>query len=426
MLFRSGFGQIVNGEPVFFKNKAGQYDHNWGAVRKRLDNGYGVAMAFSSKSALPKFLFDEETGKTYQVWDGDLYDARFLDPKADDGVTGQIVGLRNKASTLKEKTATEKTGGFFINYDPKTDGDTVTVPDQSQFKGKVIPIAKKSLRSGSAVNAFNQDEINKESEVGYKSRDKLIDMNIDDFLSLAKEGFVTSKQADADKRVAEGTPFTSIPYLRAYATEEGGTTYKVEGHEGRHRARALKKVGYTTMPVLFTTDIRFSEQNDPENFDYITNWPKKLEAQEGAENPNFSIDFPVSREESDQSYQPIAKKSLRSQQDQETIADGKERQDLYDDFSPELKQKLDKLIEADRNAEGILVGRWEGKEQQRLKSIAGRALRSYEKAFEEEFPGSDITAANVATFVTREGRFHNYDELVEKKSLRAPDTKEFK
>jgi len=149
----TGFGQIVNGEPVFFKNKAGQYDHNWGAVRKRLDDGYGVAMAFSSKSALPKALFDEETGKTYQVWDGDMYDARFLDPKADDGVTGQIVGLRNKASTLKEKTAAAETGGFFIDYDPKRDGDTVTVPDQSQFKGKVIPIAKKSLRP------FNKEEL---------------------------------------------------------------------------------------------------------------------------------------------------------------------------------------------------------------------------------------------------------------------------
>ena len=143
----TGFGQVVDGKPVFFKNKAGQYDHNWGAVRDRLDNGYGVAMAFSSKSALPKALFDEETGKTYQIWDGDLYDARFLDPKADDGVTGQIVGLRNKAATLKEKTAASETGGFFIDYDPKRDGDTVTVPDQSQFKGKVIPIAKKSLRA---------------------------------------------------------------------------------------------------------------------------------------------------------------------------------------------------------------------------------------------------------------------------------------
>ena len=65
-----------------------------------------------------------------------------------DGVTGQIVGLRNKAATLKEKTAAAETGGFFIDYDPKRDGDTVTVPDQSQFKGKkVIPIAKKSLRA---------------------------------------------------------------------------------------------------------------------------------------------------------------------------------------------------------------------------------------------------------------------------------------
>lgn len=257
----TGFGQVVNGEPVFFKNKAGQYDHNWAAVRDRLDNGYGVAMAFSSKSALPKFLRDEETGKTYQVWDGDLYDARFLDPKAEDGVTGQIVGLRNKAATLKEKNAAAETGGFFIDYDPKRDGDTVVVPDQSQFKGKkVVPIAKKSLRA----------------------------------------------------------------------------------------------------------------------------------------------------------------------QEQETIDDGLARQDLYDQFSPSLKEKLQKHIDADRAAEGIMVGRFEGKEEQRLKAAAGRARSAYTKAFDAEFPGSDISADSVSTFIQREGRFWNFDQLTgEKKSLRAPDTKEF-
>ena len=140
----TGFGQIVNNEKVFFKTKAGQYDHNWATMRKRLDNGQNVAMAFSSKSALPKTLLDEETNTEYRIWDGDDYDARFLDPKQPDG-KGMIIGLRNKAGNLSEKNATERTGGFFVQYNPKTDGDTVVVPDQAQFKDggrKVIPVAK--------------------------------------------------------------------------------------------------------------------------------------------------------------------------------------------------------------------------------------------------------------------------------------------
>lgn len=152
----TGFGQKIDGKDVFFKTKAGRYNHNWPQVRNRLNAGYNVAMAFSSKSALPKTLVDEETGVTYNILDGDDYDARFLDEKSPlkQGGIGVIVGLRNKASTLKEKTASKETDGFFVDYDPKQDGDSVTVLDQTQFgapsykaPGKTIPIEKKSLRS---------------------------------------------------------------------------------------------------------------------------------------------------------------------------------------------------------------------------------------------------------------------------------------
>jgi len=153
----TGFGQIIKGEKVFFKDKAGRYDHNWATMRdRRLNKGQNVAMAFSSKSALPKFLQDEETGTTYRVLDGDDYDARFLDEssqtKQESNGLGVIVGLRNKAGNLSEKNAVEKTGGFFVQYDPKTDGDTIVVPNQAEFKQKVIPIAKGKLSLRAAPN----------------------------------------------------------------------------------------------------------------------------------------------------------------------------------------------------------------------------------------------------------------------------------
>lgn len=162
----TGFGQMVDGEKVFFETKSGKYNHNWAQIRNLLNSGKNSAMAFSSKSSLPEFLFDEETGVTYKVLDGDDYDARFLDessPLKQDSPYGVIVGLRNKASTLKEKSATKETGSFFANYDPKTDGDTVTVPTQTQFgappyqaPGRSIPIAKASLRAGYDYDAALQ------------------------------------------------------------------------------------------------------------------------------------------------------------------------------------------------------------------------------------------------------------------------------
>ena len=152
----TGVGQIIDGEKVSHKT------NNWNSMRGRLDRGDNVAMAFSSKSALPDTVVDEETGKTYQVWDGDNYDARFLDPKpGEEGnlfKQGMIIGLRNKASTLKEKTAAKETEGFFVEYDPKRDGNSVTILDQAQFgfksSKKVIPIAKLSLREAPDKQAF--------------------------------------------------------------------------------------------------------------------------------------------------------------------------------------------------------------------------------------------------------------------------------
>jgi len=152
----TGVGQIIDGEKVSHKT------NNWNSMRGRLDRGDNVAMAFSSKSALPDTVVDEETGKTYQVWDGDNYDARFLDPKpGEEGnlfKQGMIIGLRNKASTLKEKTAAKETDGFFVEYDPKQDGKSVTILDQAQFgfksSKKVIPIAKMSLREAPNTQAF--------------------------------------------------------------------------------------------------------------------------------------------------------------------------------------------------------------------------------------------------------------------------------
>ena len=172
-----------------------------------------------------------------------------------------------------------------------------------------------SLRD--ATEAFDPKEVEKSAETGFKSRYKLISMDINDFLRLAKLGKQDAKLAEATDRVKKGVKFTSLPYL--YMDREGNNL-RVTGHEGRHRAMALKQAGYTTMPVEIRSDIRWSEQTDPERFDYEPNWPERIYAQEGAINENFSIPMPFTREEGVQDYQaPQERMSLRNSTDPDTV-----------------------------------------------------------------------------------------------------------
>lgn len=93
-------------------------NQNWKQMRRRLDSGSNVAMAFSHKSILPERVIDEETGKIYKVIDGDTYDFRPLDIQPP-GADGVIVGLRNKANTRKEVSAAKDSNGFFVHFDPQ-------------------------------------------------------------------------------------------------------------------------------------------------------------------------------------------------------------------------------------------------------------------------------------------------------------------
>ncbi|HET8685131.1 MAG TPA: hypothetical protein VFM18_00545, partial [Methanosarcina sp.] len=86
---------------------------NWTMMRKRLDQGHNVAMAFSHNKILPQHVHDQETGKTYKVISGDEHDFRPIDEK------GVVVGLTRKAQNMSNKTASHESNGFFVHYDPK-------------------------------------------------------------------------------------------------------------------------------------------------------------------------------------------------------------------------------------------------------------------------------------------------------------------
>jgi hypothetical protein len=138
---------------------------------------------------------------------------------------------------------------------------------------------------------------------GFKSRETLVEMPIDDFLKLAapirddqatysnlRDGVVPSgDHAQALREIIEGgTKLDELPFLSV--NEQDG---RVSGHEGRHRAKALKALGYDTMPVVWKSGrIRWSEQSDPSKFDYVEDWPTELMAEDGV----TSIPYPVNRE----------------------------------------------------------------------------------------------------------------------------------
>ena len=90
---------------------------NWNRMRRMLDTGENVAMAFTDKEHLPESIFDEETQKRYKVINGDTHDFRPLNRVAD-GEDGVIVGLKNKKGFGSESEAHKESGGFFVKYDP--------------------------------------------------------------------------------------------------------------------------------------------------------------------------------------------------------------------------------------------------------------------------------------------------------------------
>ena len=128
----TGASQIVNGEIIV------NPESNWDRMVQQLNNGMNVAMAFTSRTDMPDFVVDERTGQRFQVWNGDNYDARFLDPKREDGI-GMIVGLTNKDSTTKPEEAAKKNRGFFLDYDRARDGDALVIPNQGRLRIGAAP-----------------------------------------------------------------------------------------------------------------------------------------------------------------------------------------------------------------------------------------------------------------------------------------------
>jgi hypothetical protein len=132
--------------------------------------------------------------------------------------------------------------------------------------------------------AFKKEAVDQAAKQNDKSREILVDMPIDDFLAAAKQEKSPEKLAAVKDLLSKGIPFETVPSLQ-FANNGDGTA-KVVGHDGRHRAMALKERGETTIPVRLTSDggkgdaIRWGQQNDPQSPDYVATLPQTLIAED--------------------------------------------------------------------------------------------------------------------------------------------------
>jgi hypothetical protein len=266
----TGVSQIVDGKKIINKHS------NWSTMRERLNKGQNVAMAFTTKEVMPQYIFDEEKGTTYQVWDGDNYDARFLDPKSEDGM-GMIVGLSNKAATLKEANAAQDTDGFFVYYDPKVDGDTVTIKNQGKIAGN-IPIKedrskKLSLRETPEFKQWFGD-----SKIVDKTGKPLVVYHtgaFDDNEIISGAELARRNGINASKN--EGIYFTSNPEYSARYGSEGAATYPVYLSiqnpfviRGKQELNRLEKLKQIFLSKKRREEAEISDANELTQSMYIT------------------------------------------------------------------------------------------------------------------------------------------------------------
>ena len=162
-------------------------------------------------------------------------------------------------------------------------GGAIKMAAKSGNKGMLEKILG-SFKSKPA-SRFEESAIKAADNQNDLSREILVEMPIDDFLAAAKKEVSAEKLENTRKLVSEGTPFETVPSLQFKNNGDG--TAKVIGHDGRHRAMALKEQGETAIPVRLQSSggdgpsIRWGQQNNPSSSDYVDTLPTKLVEEDG-------------------------------------------------------------------------------------------------------------------------------------------------
>jgi len=204
-----------------------------------------------------------------------------LENAENDGNEERVAELEKELATLAEQAAGKK--------EPK-EAKPKKEPKVKK-EAKVTP--KPKQKDGNAF--FSQEAINGVDQ-GRKSRSIIVQMSPNDFLRMAEPGLSTDRVEEVRQVAEKRTKFSTIPKLTTQEDPKTGVA-KVIGSDGRHRATVLKSMGVASMPVELRSMIRWSEQSDPENFDYWTGkWPATLEAEKSTETMPYPVERPVSAE----------------------------------------------------------------------------------------------------------------------------------
>lgn len=182
---------------------------------------------------------------------------------------------------------------------------------------------------------------------GHKSRSVVVEMSIDDFLRYALPLSGEQRQR-ARESFSAGIKWESVPSLFLDDADPGKA--RISGHEGRHRALVLKEAGYTTIPVeIRSMVVRWSEQNDPKEYDYRETLPTSVKSEDG----KSILPYPANRESYAQQKEVLRKLSGEQTQTlrQDPELTSQDIEDLGDVLASEIlkgtseDEAIDKLIE---------------------------------------------------------------------------------
>lgn len=121
-------------------------NQNWGRMRAKLEGGDNVAMAFTDKKSIPKFVMDEETGRMYRTVDGVGTDFRPSDLMETDGKEGVIVALKNMDQSTHKGESHKETAGFLVPYDAKYKKEISAKGKEGKYvrdeRGSMVPTSE--------------------------------------------------------------------------------------------------------------------------------------------------------------------------------------------------------------------------------------------------------------------------------------------
>jgi hypothetical protein len=114
-----------------------------------------------------------------------------------------------------------------------------------------------------------------------------------------------------------------------------------------------------------------------------------------------------------------AEKFSLSSQQKEMISEGNRRQFIIDKFSPEIKQKMEKALQASKELDEMeararqeIIG---SKSMQPYRVKAGKAMRAFENALKEN--NVEASSNELLTFASREGRYGDFNKLTNKEKF---------